>query len=234
MDGARYRSPGAFAPPCLCPAAKSSAEPWRLAASVLHELGRTDEISLRWPEQAQARALQSWLQQQGASPHPGTSSLGRLFDAVAAFAGKLATLSDHEAHAAMLLETSATSAWPVSGFSPNSIVASNLGEWDWRPMMQSLIQASNTEQGGIRPPRHADLAHGLAQWASQTCLKRGLNTVVLTGGCLVNRLLDDLLTGLSDTRPASLAASQYPLWRWRSVSGQAWVALQTPLPSPAC
>lgn len=236
VDGAECVRLGHLRPLPLPGGEKAAREPWRLAASVLHELGRTDEISLRWPEQAQARALQSWLQQQGHRHTPGTSSLGRLFDAAAALLG-LATLSDHEAHAAMLLEASATSAWPVSGFSPNSIVASNLGEWDWRPMMQSLIQASNTEQGRHQAAArfHADLAHGLAQWASQACLKQGLNTVVLTGGCLVNRLLDDLLTELIQTQGLQVwRASQYPCGDGGLSLGQAWVALQTPLPSPAC
>ena len=63
----------------------------------------------------------------------------------------------------------------------------------------------------------------------------GLNTVVLTGGCLVNRLLDDLLTELIQTQGLQVwRASQYPCGDGGLSLGQAWVALQTPLPSPAC
>lgn len=236
--------------PLLLPGGEKAArEPWRLAAAVLHDLGRTTEIASRWPDQPQARALQAWLQQQSTQAQPAsqnmaTTSLGRLFDAAAALLG-LTALSDYEGHAAMLLEACASPAWPTevkpplvrtdASYAPKG--ESGIFPWDWRELMQSLMRFAGDTKGRHQAAAHfhATLAQGLAQWVGQACREYGLNTVVLTGGCLANRLLDDRLTELIQAQDLRVwRASQYPCGDGGLSLGQAWVALQSLSPPPVC
>ena len=53
-----------------------------MAAAVLHDLGRIDELPARFGQHAQLPVLQRWLQQ-ATSHQAHTTSLGRLFDAAA-------------------------------------------------------------------------------------------------------------------------------------------------------
>ena len=233
--------------PLLQPGGERAArEPWRLAAAVLHDLGRASEIGQRWPDQPQARSLQAWLQQQDTRPaaqNMATTSLGRLFDAAAALLG-LTSLSDHEGHAAMLLEACASPAWTNEVAAPLARIHASpwpkqetgIATWDWRELMHTLISLSGELNNRHQAAAyfHAALAQGLAQWVGQACRDQGLNTVVLTGGCLVNRLLDDRLTELIQAQDLRVwRASQYPCGDGGLSLGQAWVALQSLSPPPA-
>lgn len=74
---------------------------------------------------------------------------------------------------------------------------------------------------------HLTLARDLATWAIEACTQHGIDTVVLNGGCLANRLLDDALTQhLQDAGLQVWRASHYPCGDGGLSLGQAWVAHQ--------
>ncbi len=121
---------------------------------------------------------------------PRTSSMGRLFDAVAAICGLPAVIS-FEGHAAMALEFAADeseqSAYTMS-FSRKD--ADGALVIDWEPTIRSILadRAAGASVGYISARFH----NGLAEMA--VAVARDLDTskrmpVVLTGGCFQNRLL---------------------------------------------
>jgi hydrogenase maturation protein HypF len=200
-------------------------EPWRMAASALHCIGLTEEISRRFPNVQQAPLLQQWLAQD-AGRHAMTSSLGRLFDAVAGLTAALgaATQSRYEAEAAMRLESLAWRHGPMPP-RPDGWLITDQGVLDWRPLMRWLV--TQRDPGVMAATFHATMAAALAEWASRACRAQGIDTVVLSGGCLANRLLDDALydtlraQGLRVWRPR-----HYPCGDGALSLGQAWVVRQ--------
>ncbi|MDQ5926193.1 MAG: hydrogenase maturation protein HypF [Pseudomonadota bacterium] len=219
---------------------RAASEPWRLGVALLHLLGRGDEITTRFADQAGAVALQAWLRQ---GHVPLSSSLGRLFDAAA---GVLRVLdrSGHEGDAAMRLESLATSsATPATlptptTFSPLPTAASPspLSVLDWRPLMRWVCDQPTTPATQVTHAAaifHLTLARDLAAWATEACLQQGIDTVVLSGGCLANRLLDNaLMHQLSATGLRVLRATHCPCGDGGLSLGQAWVAHQR-LTAPA-
>ncbi len=129
---------------------------------------------------------------------PRTSSMGRLFDAVAALCGLPGVIS-FEGQAAMALEFIAMECQreendayplPLSGDSP--MVA------DWEPLIRAVLadRSGGVPVGRISAKFHnalAEMAVAVAQRAGQVCnLSReddGCRQVVLTGGCFQNALL---------------------------------------------
>ena len=80
---------------------RAAREPWRMAAAVLHKLGRGEEIAKRYPEQ-QAAAMLAQMLDRGVNCPP-SSSLGRWFDAAAGLPRRAAG-DQLRGQAAMLLE----------------------------------------------------------------------------------------------------------------------------------
>ncbi|OGB02703.1 MAG: carbamoyltransferase HypF [Burkholderiales bacterium RIFCSPLOWO2_12_FULL_64_99] len=242
---------------------RAAREPWRLGIALLHTLGRGDEIAARFADQPSAAGLQSWLAQAHAKTAPASSltalphstSLGRLFDAAA---GVLRVLdrSGHEGDAAMRLESLAArsvvrlpvptaptfSPLPTSGPTSAPSALSTPSVLDWRPLMHWLCDQATASHVATSPATqvadaaavfHLTLARDLAAWATQACVQHDIDTVVLIGGCLANRLLDDALT--QHLHAAGLRvwrASHYPCGDGGLSLGQAWVAhhrLTTPV-----
>ncbi|MDE2076733.1 MAG: carbamoyltransferase HypF [Burkholderiales bacterium] len=230
VQGAECERLGHLLPLPLPGGEKAAREPWRLAAGVLAVLGCAEEIERRFASQTAAPQLQRWLQ--SGAPLSTSSSLGRLFDAAAALLG-LTDLSDYEGHAAMLLESVAAQAPSSDTPAPPCVEIVHDGSLrilDWRPLMYHLCRVNPSDRMQVSLAAaafHISLAKGLARWAIEACQARQVDTVVLTGGCLANRLLDELLTGLIQAKGLTVwRAAQYPCGDGGLSLGQAWVALQ--------
>jgi hydrogenase maturation protein HypF len=112
---------------------------------------------------------------------PLASSVGRIFDAIAALTG-ICTENGFEGQAAMALEFAADSeVTEVYEFEiEDSII-------DWRPMLRSVLQdiESGITPGAVSAKFHTTLAAIIVAAAKSV----GEETVLLTGGCFQNALL---------------------------------------------
>lgn len=114
---------------------------------------------------------------------PQTSSVGRIFDAVATLTGICAE-NAFEGQAAMALEFAAVSdATSLYDFTIEDRII------DWRPMLYAILDDidKGTERGEISGKFHATLAAMIVAAAKSV----DEETVLLTGGCFQNALLLD-------------------------------------------
>jgi hydrogenase maturation protein HypF len=157
-------------------------QPWRTAAGILFQLGRQDQISIRFKRQAGHELLPEMLRKQINSPL--TTSCGRLFDAASAMLG-ICPVSHYEGHAAMLLEARVTAprifenGWIMQGRHLNLL-----------PLMQQLLDCTPEEGANLF---HGTLAKALAAWINDYSKKLQTRCVILSGGCFVNQYLSELL-----------------------------------------
>lgn len=115
---------------------------------------------------------------------PRTTSVGRMFDAVAALLG-LCQINQHEGQAAMALENSA-SGEDSEDFYPFRIHETEPQVVDWQMTLENLL----TDIGQIRPELIADKFHNtLAEIILAIAECSGQHTIVLCGGCFQNALL---------------------------------------------
>jgi len=128
---------------------------------------------------------------------PMTSSLGRLFDAVAAVVlGRRAV--DYEAQAAIELEGISLFAEEKSGYTieldgdwaRREPMLLTTGEM-WRELMKDLWAGVGKAQIGAR--FHAGVAEGFVKAAVAARKATGIGQVAMSGGCLHNRRLTRLL-----------------------------------------
>lgn len=196
-------------------------EPWRLAASVLHALGRGGEIVPRLGALAGERRAAGVAQLLARDLRcPTSTGAGRWFDAAAAALG-LAPHRQAEAEAAIALERAATG-WLESHPMP-SLPEPTL---DLHALVGALFDEPDAGRGAAR--FHGALAAGLLAAVRRT----GTTRLVLAGGCFHNRLLSRLVE--AGAREAGITC-----WRPRAVDpgdaglalGQAWLAAHAN-PSP--
>ncbi|NVN10019.1 carbamoyltransferase HypF [Nguyenibacter vanlangensis] len=217
VDGSTWHRLGHLAPVPLPGGDRAAREPWRMGVAVLATLGRRDEAGRRFHTVPQAARL-AGLVTGGA--FPGTSSMGRLFDAAAALLG-ICIRQSHEAEAAMALEALATTPRGL----PNGYRL-NGGTLDFLPLLAALSQPGMDARTG------ADLFHGtviagLSALTASHAARLGVRTVLLAGGCLANRLLADGLAGalrnagLNPIMPRSVPANDGGL----SLGQAAWARL---------
>jgi hydrogenase maturation protein HypF len=140
-------------------------EGWRVAAALAPE----------WQMHPQAAFVRRMAERDVNSPW--TTSVGRLFDAVAALAG-LAFQSRFEGQAAMLLERAVA---------PGETKRYSLPGGDWRPLIESVQRdtAAGTDRGLIAARFH----NALVDWVVETAIQGGIGQVVLSGGVFQNRYL---------------------------------------------
>ena len=115
-----------------------------------------------------------------------TTSVGRLFDAVAALLGFTREVT-FEGQAAMWLEQLASTARTTDGY-PFSFAGNEL---DFRPLLHSVLQDRLRQRpiAEIARAFQRGLAEGLRDAVIAICQSRGLDTVVLSGGVFQNELL---------------------------------------------
>ena len=198
---------------------RAAREPWRMAAAVLHRLGRGEEIVRRWPDISAAAGLSQVLDRRVNCPP--SSSAGRWFDAAAGLLG-VKPIMAFEGQAAMLLEGLAAAYGPV-GAMPGGWRVGDAGELDLLPLLTSLIDSRDAGEAAAR--FHATLAAALAEWTVAAAGEANLDTVALGGGCFLNAILTRDLRGRLDTAGLRvLKARALPPNDGGLSLGQAWVA----------
>jgi len=174
-------------------------EPWRMAFAALRTAGFDLEsaASLAGPTAEEARVLDRMMER-GVNA-PLTSSLGRLFDAVAGVVLKRRVV-DYEAQAAIELEGIAVDEPDDEPGYPMKFLG---GNWTARepmrisadPLWHELAEDLRT---GVSKPRiaaqfHAGVAAGFVQAVVMARAATGISQVALSGGCMHNRRLARLL-----------------------------------------
>lgn len=229
VHGAGWERLGHLQPLSLPGGDRAAKEPWRMAASALHALGRGQEIPARFGAAVGDTLASGVLQmlQRGLNC-PATSSAGRWFDAAAGALGLCLHQSD-EAQAAIALEAAAQrwlaqhpQAEPLHGAaidSHNNLVLEAL--------LAPLFGVEKGHQDQAAAGFHLGLSDALADWAIRAATARGSRTVCLGGGCFFNRILRERVTsrlqveGFSVYRPLDKGCGDGGL-----ALGQAWVAAQ--------
>ncbi len=178
-------------------------QPWRVAVALLSESMSDDRWITRacsmWNDQPVALVRQR--HRQATSPTLCTS-MGRLFDVVAAIALGIDAVQ-YEGQAAMLLEAAAA---PNSqpGY-PLPLVA---GQLDWRAMIRAIWEdrLADTNPAFISARFHRALAHAIVTVAAEFPEL----PIVLAGGVFQNKLLTELVVELLDDRQRLKLPGQIP------------------------
>lgn len=224
VDGARFERLGHVRTLPLPGGDSAAREPWRMAAAVLHELGRNTEIVQRFQNPA-ARTVADMLVRQFNCPR--TSSLGRVFDAAAGLLGISQTMA-YEAQAAILLEQAATGFVDIHGWPdavPGACSISDEGELDLLPLLGSLIAVTDVPQAAAG--FHASLVSALTDWVLRASRASGINALTFGGGCFFNTLLSTHLRQNLEGHGIMVLASRQTSPGDASIAlGQAWVALK--------
>jgi hydrogenase maturation protein HypF len=176
-------------------------EPRRVALALLAQLDegalRGFEVDRRLGFVGSERRLLERLIDDGIAS-PATSSVGRLFDGVAALVGLPGRVS-FEGEAAMRLEFVAepgyagTYALPTvetaapAALAPGQRPTATLLELDWRPLVAAIV--ADLARGVGAPTIAARFHAALADAALELARRAGLRRVALTGGCFQNRRL---------------------------------------------
>jgi len=163
---------------------KAVREPRRVALSLLFECYSLDEVlAMESPtvgsfDPAEVKTLHT-MWQRGLNA-PQTSSIGRLFDAVASLSGVAQTLG-YEGESGLLLESQAkTDLQTGYGFTLHG------GMIDWEPMLRAIVDEPSAARAS------AGLHKALADIIAAIALEHKGKPVVLSGGVFQNRLLVEL------------------------------------------
>jgi len=222
VEGAGFERLGHLAPLHLPGGDRAAHEPWRMAAAVLFQLGRGEEIAQRFPNQPGAQTVATMLQRNLNCPI--TSSTGRLFDAAAGLLG-VSEVQAFEAQAAILLQELARRHGQAAPLEEGYRITEK-GVLDFSPLLTVLADCGDAGHGAAL--FHATLAAGLAEWVGRAARQHNITHIALGGGCFHN---DILLRTLSDKLTAQglrvLTAQQMQPNDSAISLGQAWVALQS-------
>ena len=217
VDGARFERLGYLVPIKLVGDDTESRIPWRLAAGVLHALGRSDEIAQRFADQPQATLI---AQQLTLGNCQDTSSLGRLFDAVASLLG-IRHVSAFNGQATLMLEGMAERFGEIAPLPQGWTIKD--GRLDLMPLFSVLADEKNAERGSAL--FHATLAEALTDWLCSAAPEGG--TVAAGGSCMQNQVLArGLRARTGDAGLHLIEARRIPPNDGGLSLGQAWVAQQ--------
>lgn len=222
VDGASFDRLGHLRQLRLPGGDRAAREPWRMAASVLFELGRGNEIALRFAEQPVASGLASMMAR--GLNCPGTSSMGRVFDAAAGLLG-ICPVMRQEAEAAIELERIAAARIAFEGL-PAPISDGwriDDGVLDLLPLLAALMLMQDARDAAA--VFHTTLVAALDDWVGREVEASGIRIVALGGGCFFNHLLSEGLRKQLHTRGCKmLEARQLGPGDTAIALGQAWVA----------
>jgi len=210
--------------------------PNRAAFGLLYRLVGEDVLlrDPRWTRhlglsQSDARMLASMIRRRVNTPW--TSSVGRLFDAVAAILLGVCEVT-YEGEAAVLLEAVAdarvTDAYDLpiraSEDHPPKTGASCCALGDWRPLLSELLTDldRDTDVGIIAGRFH----NSLARWAHDLVAQQPHLDVILSGGCFQNKLLTErTMHELGKLNRSIYLPRQIPIGDGGLAAGQLAVAL---------
>lgn len=179
----------------------------------------------------QTRSVTATMIERGINS-PRTSSMGRLFDAAAAILG-ICDKATYEGEPAIELEAAA---WRALGGKPVRLDGNHTGVFtsaddsptlDPQPLIEALL---NGIEAGAPADRlalgfHIAITHATTRVACEICAREGLDTVALSGGVFMNRLLLQLLTHeLKDAGLAVLVPHTVPVNDGCIAYGQAAIA----------
>lgn len=179
----------------------------RNAFTLLSELGLLEHpgaARLLGSLDEQTRSVTATMIERGINS-PRTSSMGRLFDAAAAILG-ICDKATYEGEPAIELEAAAwrafssESACPTGNMVSFSVTESSRPDdchvLNSRPLFEALLEGIRTgvPAGKLALDFHVTIARSSARIAREICAREGLDTVALSGGVFMNRLLLQLLT----------------------------------------
>lgn len=184
-----FRRVGRLRPFALPGGEAAIRQPWRIGVDLVAESAGPERAlcqpGLSWRRQDIDRILAIRESDRFA---PRTSSVGRLFDAVAALVLKMDQVL-YEGQAAMLLESACDPS--EEGRYEIPIRENDLLELDWRPMICEILADLDA---AVPPPAIAMRFHrGLAAAAAGVARQFAPRPVVLCGGSFQNRLLTELI-----------------------------------------
>ncbi len=206
----------------------------RNAFALLSELGLLEHPGadrLLGSLDEQTRSVTATMIERGINS-PRTSSMGRLFDVAAAILG-ICGQATYEGEPAIELEAAA---WRALGGKTVRLDGNHAGVFtsaddspilDPQPLIEALL---NGIEAGAPADRlalgfHIAITHATTRIASEICAREGLDTVALSGGVFMNRLLLQLLThDLKDAGLAILVPHSVPVNDGCIAYGQAAIA----------
>lgn len=210
----------------------------RNAFALLSELGLLEHpgaAQLLDSLDEQTRSVTATMIERGINS-PRTSSMGRLFDAAAAILG-ICGQATYEGEPAIELEAAAwraldsESTCPTDNMASFSVIESSRPDdchvLNSRPLFEALLEGIRTgvPAGKLALDFHVTIARASARIASEICVREDLDTVALSGGVFMNRLLLRLLTHeLKDAGLAVLVPHSAPVNDGCIAYGQAAIA----------
>jgi len=218
VSGARFERLAHLASIKLAGDDNESRTPWRIAASILRELGRADDIERRFGEQPEAGSLAQQLAR-GDDLRESTS-LGRLIDGAAALLG-VNRISTYSGQPGLLLEGMAERFGEVAALAGGWAIED--GQLNLMPLLAALADEKNAERGAA--VFLATLVEALSDWLCRFAPSGA--TVAAAGGCLQNQVLGrGLRTCLGDKGLHLIEARRMPSNDGGLALGQAWIAQQ--------
>ncbi len=170
-------------------------EGWRTAASLLYETFGAAAVPECPNRAVLIRMLETGLNS------PLTTSVGRLFDAVAAIAG-VARENRFEGQAPMLLERAIGSLVTADCYP----LSEKDGAADWAPLIEAVHADARR---GVPPDRMAARFHNaLVSWILKVAERAGARTVVLSGGVFQNGYLVERAAAALEARGFRVATHQ--------------------------
>ena len=179
----------------------------RNAFALLSELGLLEHPGaerLLGDLDEQTRSVTATMIERGINS-PRTSSMGRLFDAAAAILG-ICGQATYEGEPAIELEAAAwhalgsESTCPTGNMASFSVTESSRPDdchvLNSRSLIEELLEGigADVPAGQLALDFHVTIARAAAHIANEICVREGLDTVALSGGVFMNRLLLQFLT----------------------------------------
>jgi hydrogenase maturation protein HypF len=202
-------------------------EPWRIACAWALAAGVSDLPGRLAPSvSSEAWGQIRRLAETGVAS-PVTSSMGRLFDAVAALCGIRPTVN-YEGQAAIELEAACEDT-ERSAYAIELAPEGELLRLDPREMIQNVVRdlAAGAEVGQVSARFHRGVAEATVSACSALAEAAGTDRVVLAGGVFQNRrLLEGVMDGLQRLGLRVLLPQRLPIGDGAISYGQAAVAAE--------